>query len=386
MPRPRTPLGSHGKISTRTLPNGTIEAKTWVRGYDGKNRPVTARDTTAPKATTKLRNKLAQATQHHTTHTTGQLTPHSRLATLAEHWWEDYKNTGKAPNTLTRYNYTLENYIKPYCGELTIQEATPGVLTARLTAIRTTHGNASAKLARSVLSGMFKTAVANDCTHRNPVRDVILPAQPKKPVEALTATQVTQIRAALTGEVAAVVDLLLATGCRIGEALALRWEDVDLTPGRESVNINGTVITLPGGAVRQPHTKTRDSMRRVFIPAALALQLEHRRAHHLPAHATSTGWAQVPGALVFPSATGGPVDPSNFRKRLREQLRAGGVDYPVPPHIFRKTVATLLARTSSLEDASAQLGHSSTDITAAYYIQRLSEAPNNAAVLGAYLV
>lgn len=58
----------------------------------------------------------------------------------------------------------------------------------------------------------------------------------------------------------------------------------------------------------------------------------------------------------------------------------------MPPHIFRKTVATLLARTSSLEDASAQLGHSSTDITAAYYIQRLSEAPNNAAVLGAYLV
>lgn len=385
MPRPRTPLGAHGKISTRTLPNGTTEAKTWVRGYDGKNRPVTARSTTAPKAITRLREKLTQA-QNTNTHSTGQLTPHTRLSALAEHWWEDYRGTGKAPNTLTRYRYTLDRYVLPYCGELTIQESTPGILTARLAAIRTNHGAASAKLARSILSGMFKTAVANDCTHRNPVRDVILPTTGKKPVEALTADQVAQVRAAVTGDVAAVVDLLLATGCRIGEALALRWEDVDLTAGRESVNITGTVITLPGGAVRQPHTKTRDSMRRVFIPGALALQLAHRRAYHLPACASSTGWADEPGALVFPSTTGGPWDPSNFRKRLREQLRTAGVDYPVPPHIFRKTVATLLARSSSLEDASAQLGHSSTDITAAYYIQRLSEAPNNAAVLGAYLV
>jgi integrase len=45
-----------------------------------------------------------------------------------------------------------------------------------------------------------------------------------------------------------VVDLMLATGARIGEALAVRWQDLDLTGDRPVVTISGTIVYLkPAG-------------------------------------------------------------------------------------------------------------------------------------------
>lgn len=383
MPRPRTPLGSYGKIRVRPLPGGQHEAMAWFRDFDGKTRPVTARDTSATKAATKLRAKLAERA------TPGQdstITPNTRLTVLSEKWWEQFTQTGKAANTLARYRYTLDTHLLPNMGELAIKECSVGVLTARLKLIRETHGYSTAKLCKSVLSNMFTLAAQHDAAPRNPVRDVFLPPEQRKAVQALTADQVQQVREAVNGDVAIVVDILLATGCRIGEALALRWEDVDLTPGRESVNITGTVISVPGGAIRQDHTKTRDSMRRIFLPTMAANTLRERKARHIPAHAKSSAWFMEPGALVFPSATGGAWDPSNFRKRFKAQLREANTGLDISPHIFRKTVATLLARSSSISDASAQLGHSSESITENYYIQKLSEAPNNAELLNVYLM
>lgn len=57
-----------------------------------------------------------------------------------------------------------------------------------------------------------------------------------------------------TSDLADVVDVLLATGCRTGEVLAIRWKDLDLTSDIPSVNIVGTIVDLPGaGLVRRRH-------------------------------------------------------------------------------------------------------------------------------------
>lgn len=43
-----------------------------------------------------------------------------------------------------------------------------------------------------------------------------------------------------------VVDIMLATGCRIGEALGIRWSDVDLSATPATVTINGTLVYVKG--------------------------------------------------------------------------------------------------------------------------------------------
>src|SRR3546814_14590337 len=63
------------------------------------------------------------------------------------------------------------------------------------------------------------------------------------------------------------IDLMLATGARIGEILALRWIDVHLDGDRPKVTISGTIKTEPGkGTYRKPSPKSDSSLRTVIIP------------------------------------------------------------------------------------------------------------------------
>ena len=98
----------------------------------------------------------------------------------------------------------------------------------------------------------------------NPIRDVERIARPRKQVRALTNDEAAKLRAALRADEAAVVldlrdlvDFMLGTGLRIGEACAVRWSAVDLAPRstRPSSEVRNTAWSFkvvprvrPGGA------------------------------------------------------------------------------------------------------------------------------------------
>lgn len=126
-------------------------------------------------------------------------------------------------------------------------------------------------------------------------------------------------------------------------------------------------------------------MRTVYIPDELAAILRERAQHHIPAYATTTAWA-TPGAFVFPSTTGTALDPNNLRSRFRKQVVSAELGRTISPHIFRKTVATLVSREDSLTAEDQLLGHSSEKITEDYYIQKLVEQPNASKTLDVYFV
>src|SRR3546814_3232502 len=73
------------------------------------------------------------------------------------------------------------------------------------------------------------------------------------------------------------IDLMLATGARIGEILALRWIDVHLDGDRPKVTISGTIKTEPGkGTYRKTSPKSDSSLRTVIIPNFAAAVLVRR--------------------------------------------------------------------------------------------------------------
>ncbi|MFI0801247.1 tyrosine-type recombinase/integrase [Amycolatopsis lurida] len=88
-----------------------------------------------------------------------------------------------------------------------------------------------------------------------------------------------------------------------------------------------------------------------------------------------------PATLVFPDTLGGPHDPSNTRRDLRQAR--GTEDFAgVKSHVFRKTAATVLddAKLSSRQIAD-QLGHARPSITQDVYMGRMAVSRDNAVAL-----
>lgn len=385
MPRPPLPIGSWGKISRDQPSPGVHRAMCRFRDFDGVTRKVEARSTTGAKAEreliAKLQDRAAPAGQ--------DIHSSMRVSALVPIWWAEFEDKDRAINTRRRYRETLDLHILPGVGSLRIRECTVSALDRFLKALRASSGDGAAKVAKSVLSGVLALAVRHGALDSNPLRDVAPVPTKRSTVRALTVNEVVALRAGLaawqseeqpnrrhrrTTDLLDVVDLMLATGCRISEALALRWSDVNLgeTP---TVTIAGAVIVDPDrGVVLQDHPKSSGSRQTYRLPQFAVNMLLRRQVEQLEGNTYD---------VVFPSSTGTLRDPSNFRKQWRTARQALGFEW-VAPHTFRKSVGTILANTQGLAAASRQLGHSNEQITAKHYVQRLAEAPDMSQVLEAF--
>ena len=220
----------------------------------------------------------------------------------------------------------------------------------------------------------------------NPVRDTGRLRKPRRTVIALTSDHLEAVRAAIrqwqqpipgrpgprhTGDLADIVDLMLATGARIGEILALQWVDLDLAAERPTLTICGTLVYVKGkGFFRQEWTKTDAGYRMLVLPRFAVGMLLARK---LTAAESDTD-------AILGSRRGTWMSPNNVRRQWR-QARADIELEWVTPHTFRKTVATLIDKEANTKSAAAQLGHANENITNTYYIAKPALAPDVSDIL-----
>lgn len=210
---------------------------------------------------------------------------------------------------------------------------------------------------------------------RNPIDNVSRRHKPKRTPNALTASEVSAIRAVIRvwemtrgasgpnpdGQLGQIIEVMLGTSARIGEVLAIRRRDLDLTTTPATLRICGTVISERGvGTYRQEHPKTDRSNRVIALPSFTAEALRRRLAIMAD---------RSLDALVFRSREGTPLTTANVRRQLRKVLGDAGIE-GVTPHMFRRTVATVINEQASLNLASELLGHSDSKVTIEHYIQR----------------
>ena len=153
--------------------------------------------------------------------------------------------------------------------------------------------------------------------------------------------------------------MMLATGCRIGECLAIGWSEVDLEAA--TVDVRWRLVRRTGvGLLRLSSTKSgRSGERLVPLPSWAMTMLKRRRL------------AIGPGVeAVFTDTLGGWRDPSNVRRvwrEVRDELEMEGL----VSHTMRKTVATFLDDADvSTRRISDQLGHSKVSMTQDRYLGR----------------
>ena len=175
------------------------------------------------------------------------------------------------------------------------------------------------------------------------------------------------------GQLGAIIEVMLGASARIGEVLAIRRRDIDVTSAVPSIRIAGTIVSRKGELTfRQDHPKTSRSTRVVALPTFTSDAVRRRLAA-----SESLGLDE----LLFQSRDGTPLTTANVRRQLRHVLGGAGID-GVRPHLFRRTVATAVNTFANVDLAAELLGHTDTKITVMHYIRRSEQVnPATAALL-----
>jgi len=227
---------------------------------------------------------------------------------------------------------------------------------------------------------MFTVAVAHGRVKLNPVRGTEKPVQgehdptPVQPpwseseaAEAMKAFEGTKLYVPML--------LMLNSGLRLGELLALKWEDIDWASHTITVSRTGshTTILQPDGSTiygwQERRPKTRTSRRTLQLTSPMIDELRvYQVEYDIAASAMGGDWQG--SGYVFVNEVGGPVDSSRFRKQYKRQLKKHGVRH-IRLHDVRHTFATILIEKDGalLPAVSKALGHSTVAITMDVYAQ-----------------
>ena len=355
--RPRLPISTFGAITTTQVGPERFRAVTVFRDWDGESRQVSATRSSRNAAQAALKADLA--VRMRAGNSDDSLTASSPFPLLAEAWIDDVRqDIDRSQGTKDTYVRELRTLILPFFKNFTIREVTVGRVELFLKQQRE-KSYARAKHSRVMLGMIMAFAVRREIVVRNPVKEASRMKRPPHTPKALTLEQIAAIRLAARewrteegrlgprpdGQVRDIIEVMLGTAMRIGEALALRQCDVDLDAHPPRVAISGTIVVHTGAGVqRQEHPKTHESNRVIAIPQFAADVIRARLTLLDPGDAEH---------LLFYTRVGTPLTPFNVRRTFRGILRKAGLeDLEISPHSFRRTGATLLANELGLQAAA----------------------------------
>jgi integrase len=279
-------------------------------------------------------------------------------------WWLDNVVPGTVTTeTVDRYRWVTDHWITPHVGKVRLNRLTPAHVQAML--VRLEEAGLSPKsrtFARSVLGRALRWAEQTNVVGRNVARLVDGPKVQRRPSDALTADEAETVLARARGDrLEALAVVALRLGVRRGEALGLRWDDVDLDKGE---------LTVTKG-------KTAAAARTVPLVAGTAAALkDHRRRQ--AAERLEAGLLWIDSGYVFTTHRGGPIHPRNALGWWHQLTEAAGIGRR-RFHATRHTTAVLLLDQGvPLEVVSAVLGHANLSITSDVYARVTADAKRRA--------
>lgn len=331
-----------------------------------------------------------------------------------EHWLPNISAKRVRPKTQYEREGDVRRYILPTLGKYRLEKLTAEHVLAMHTYITDVLGLKSTTALRChrVLSVAIRDAMRAGRVSRNVTTSDYMDAPAPAVFEARTYTReeaVALLAAAAKREDGARWILALLTGARAGEALGFEWEHLDLTPSDERLELRWQMQRLiySHGCVPKPCGKQRagscpDRMFRVpadyearqvkgglhlvrlkaktegrLVPVVEPL-LSVLKRHHERCGSPAAG-------LVFTTASGEPIDPTDDYQAWKELLADAGLPH-IRRHDTRHTAATLLlALGVDAHVIQAIVGHSSEVMTRKYQHVNLEMARAALNQLGVHL-
>lgn len=286
--------------------------------------------------------------------------------------WQKLKEKSISENTRQTYKMPVK-IILQYIGEKPIKDIKPLDVDRIVERMKGQgYSGSSVEMMLTVAKQVFSYAVIQGDIDINPAREITKPRNmPKQKRGILTPEQI-QAVTEYRGENYLLGIALLYTGCRRGELLALRYEDIDRKEKR--ITVARKVSYATNRPVIEDHTKTAAGMRTIPLLPPLEDVLPKDRL-----------------GLIFHGPDGGPIAKSTFQDYWDRYQKEIGLVGPngqeITPHWFRHTFATICYDAGvDVKSAASMLGHANENITMQIYTHLTKDRQQvSAEKLAAYL-
>jgi len=285
------------------------------------------------------------------------------------HWLHTEHRESIAPSTYRRYVSLMKTHILPVIGKIKLANLTRNDLSRVLTTMsQGGQSSRSQQQARAVLILVCREGFESGVMVLNPALGLRSIKLQSSPISPLTLDEVRRLLSTYSGTaMGARLHIALLCGLRQGEALGLRWADIDLE-GR-SIHITQQMQLVNGKAVSVP-LKTTRSKRTVIITNETMKELSLLQSS-----------TQEVNGLVFTADNGLPLSSHTDYNNWQRALKLCGIA-PKRLHDARHTAATLMYRQGvGIETISRALGHSSSAITSRLYVHSADEPLKEAAIV-----
>ena len=208
--------------------------------------------------------------------------------------------------------------------------------------------------------------------------DAVTPPRPRRvELQILDEHQVRQMLTAAADEpLYAFFHTAVTTGARLGELLAVRWQDVDF--GHSTLRISRSLRRFADRGYVFGVPKTDRSRREIKLDADTRTVLQEHR-HRQVEQRLLLGPAYEDQDLVFATPLGLPLGDSTVRTTFNRILRRAALPR-VRIHDLRHTAATLMIKSGQdAETVARRLGHSTTAMTLDVYTHSSPEMQVKAA-------
>ncbi|MGB3762037.1 MAG: site-specific integrase [Ornithinimicrobium sp.] len=308
------------------------------------------------------------------------------FGTFAARWLESSLPTSnrKATTQLLYAGLARNHIIGSDLAKLPIKNLRPTSVERFITQLRAKGlSDSSVRQIYTVARAIGDDAVRDGLMARNPFSSVRRPRVTQAEAKFLQPSEVhALLGAARDSRYHPVFEFLIHTGMRRGEALALRWRDVDVR--QQLVRVRGTLARIDGELqVLEP--KSAKSRRTIPLsePALAVIERVRERTTMERANAAEL-W--VDSNFLFTTAIGEPSDPRNALRAFTVAARRAGLE-GAGLHTLRHSAASvMLSERVPLNVVSQILGHSGIAITADVYGHIAPDVSRNALdVLGSAL-
>lgn len=293
------------------------------------------------------------------------ITERQTIKQFLERWLTDCVKPSVRPSTYISYDQQVRVHIAPSLGHFQLSQLTPQHIYKYMKE-RLAKGLSARTVGyhRRVLVIALGQAMKWGLVARNVAALTDPPRAKKYEIQPITPEQARAFLQATEGDrLEAFFTVALSLGLRRGEALGLRWIDVDLDA--RTLRINQQLQRLEG-RLQMSEPKTKTSRRVLDLPDILITKLREHRTRQLE-DKLRTGSHWVETGLVFTTSVGTPIDPRNVKRRLDPLLKDAGMPHFRVHDIRHFAASLMLAQGVPLKVVSDILGHSQISTTADLY-------------------